>query len=155
MLEKSKLVKHQIYFYQSLFGAQWIMPISEVFNNIGICDHIDVLSSISLSDLVFLPKHDKLKDYLVEKEYNELYSSRRSQKHWVVPTDRYGIELFKHYTLNIPKMKNDIIIPLYTVKSEYPELIIKSGNSSYCNGITSEKEKSYRRDILLKSLIYE
>jgi len=153
VLKESKLIKHQIYFFQSSFGVQWIMPISEQ-NWDG--ERVDVITSVSLNDLTRLSKLENLIDYLVERKQPVGIYSKKSQSIWDVPKDKYGLELYKHYSIKISSMSNDIVIPIDIVENEYPELIITVSNKDrFCNGIPKEKEARYRREIILKSLLNE
>jgi signal peptidase I len=156
ILEHSGLKKHQIYFWQS-FGCQWMMPISEhtsSWSNGKIDVYVDLLACSSMREITNLPKHDKIRDYLVEKKVKE---GRRVYSTWELPKDKWGFDpLYKKFAIKKDYLLNSILLPFDVIKEEYPGLYIDLGNGEiYPNGISKEKEKIYKREFLIKNILNE
>ena len=153
VLTNSKLIKHQIYFYQNNSGSRWILPISETKDGLSL----NALSSHSYKDLSVLPKHNNIQDYLVVVYDEQSHTSRRTReyKSYRVPKDKYGIELFSHWCMKIQYLLEAIIIPTHLLLTKYPELVVDLNDDIICRGTEKQNIISYKRDILLRELINE
>jgi hypothetical protein len=141
MLKVSKLKQHDIYFFQSKFGVQWMMPIRE--NG----DRVDVIMCVDFDILNELPKYDHPNLYKVKKKTpNHL---GKYEIYYELPKDKYGIDpMYKHYSVSISHINESVVIPLSLLESDYPHLII---DGTYCRGISDERV--IRRELKLKSIL--
>lgn len=122
------------------------MPISETEWNNKPAERVDMLVSSSLTSLSNLPKKPNIKDYLVCVDY---------KNNWVVPQDKYGLDLYRHWCTKVSVLDESIVIPIDILRKDFPELIITSSNDSYCRGIPKENSLKYKRDFELKKLLNE
>jgi len=143
VLEKSKLIKHQIYFWQS-FGCQWLMPISEQECWGGT--HIDVLACVDMNELTALPKHDHIRGYMVETKVRE---GRKVYSTWEIPNETF----YKHYCLRLDYLLSGILIDVDKLKLEFPELATEC--CRYPKGISKDKELKYKRQFLIEKILNE
>lgn len=152
MLKNSKLIQHQIYFFQSKFGSQFIMPISEIESSEI---YVNVLSSVSFKELINLPKYNTIKEYMVE---HKIKVGRNYDSVWELPINKYGIKPFyTNYCFRLDFIKSCVIIPIDEVKSDYSELLINLSNS----GRLTENDYyprgfdliSYKRECLIRNIL--
>lgn len=150
MLEKSNLIKHNLYFWQkNLNGCMWMMPVSEYLDYRGDL-FVNLLCGVSMNDLVSLPKHDDIKEYLVEKKQS---IGRRVESYWDLPKDKYGLPpSYKKYSMRKDCIFDSILIPFSEIERDYPELIINIGTDKYAKGIHPDDIR-YKREFLLKNIL--
>ena len=150
MLERSQLIRHQIYFWQS-YGAQWLMPINEFDHRDEL--YVNVLVCVSLVELELLPKYDTLHEYMVPREIKSV-GDRKKEVIWELPKDKFGMDPFyKHYCLKKEYLDTTLLIPIDVIHSDYPELIANVSSTSYPKGIDDSMEKKYKREFLLKEML--